>query len=302
MPQSKHPPVIRNETDMKRLLVFMPLLLFILALAVAFAEDTWAGHFVFSPESDVYPRYIADPVRPGFSLMRLYMKDGEIPETGDDRYIFSLGGRYGFFRIYAPYFLNSRFQLDIEGAFLGQFDIDNSLDNIGWDGLYGVLLTWGAGDTMAFKLSAQHDSSHVGDEYMERTGRPRLNYTREEFVFGTRAGFKSGVNVYGEIGYGHDLRNKEYQAPWRIQAGIEFEVSDLFLDGRCGLFAALDAESFEESDWRKDVTIRTGFTAPVGWLGRVYRIGVEYRNGRPVIGEFFRNQESYYAAGLWMEL
>ena len=260
----------------------------------------WRG--VFSPDSDFFPRYIANPLRPMISTSRISVSDSKIPGAGDKRYVFRLGGRYGFLRFHPTEISNRGFQLDLEGAFLGVFDIENSLDNIGWDGLYGILLSWTNGRGLALKFASKHDSSHVGDEYAESTGRKRINYTREEILLGASlSGFKYW-RIYGEGAYAWDLRNKALQERWRVEGGIEFEDAECWWDGRAGYYAALDVTSYEENDWRADVTIQAGFVLPVKKMFRTYRLGLEYHTGRPLIGEFFQVKEKYFAIGFWIDL
>lgn len=257
---------------------------------------------VFSPGSDLYPRYIANPRRPMISLSRLWIIDSSISQAGENRLMFRLGGRYGFFRFHPNNEPDRGFQFDLEGAFLGVFDIDNSLDNIGWDGLYGALFTWVNGKGLALKFGTKHDSSHVGDEYAERTGRQRINYTREEVLLGASLAELKYWRIYGETGYAYDMRNKVLQKPWRLEGGIEFEDSRRWWNGQAGYYAALDVTSYEESDWQADVTIQAGLVIPVRNLSRTYRFGLEYYNGRSLIGEFFLFDESYFSLGFWMDL
>jgi len=257
---------------------------------------------VFSPGSDLYPRYIANPRRPMISFSRIWMIDSSIPQAGENRLMLRLGGRYGFFRFHPNNDPDRGFQFDLEGAFLGVFDIDNSLDNIGWDGLYGALVTWSDGKGLALKFGTKHDSSHVGDEYAERTGRQRINYTREEVFLGASLAGLKYWRIYGETGYAYDMRNKVLQKPWRLEGGIEFEDARRWWNGRAGYYAALDVTSYEESDWQADVTIQAGLVIPVRDLSRTYRFGLEYYNGRSLIGEFFLFDESYFSLGFWMDL
>jgi hypothetical protein len=269
------------------------------------AEDKSDGsgwHAVFSPGSDIYPRYIADPLRPMISLQRAWVTDKEIPDTGDTRFIFRLGGRYGFLRVYAGDNAERGFQLDLGGAFLGVFDSENSLDNIGWDGLYEVLVSWGSGAGFAVQGGVKHISSHVGDEYAERTGRSRINYTREEFVLGLSQRVFDYWRIYTEAGYAYDLRNEHLQDYWRVQGGLEVENDSLFFNGTGGYYAALNVTAYEESDWKPDTTVQAGLVFPVKRLARNYRIGLEYRSGRSVIGEFFQSRETTFSIGLWMDL
>jgi|GEM_PF-693605 len=259
----------------------------------------WRG--VISPGSDLYPVYLANPTRPTMAINWLKVTDSEIPDSGNSRYLLRLGGRWNCFRIHPQGDPYRGVQLDIEAAFLGQFDADNSLDNIGWDGVWGLLLSWADGKGFALKTGIQHDSSHVGDEYAERTGRKRINYTRAEVVFGSSFSFLEHWRVYGEGGHAYDMRNEELQEPWRVEGGLEFEDPGRFWKGRLGYYAAIDFTSFEESDWEWDITIQAGFVLPFRNPGQTLRLGLEYRDGRCVIGEFFQNNETYWALGLWLD-
>ncbi len=51
----------------------------------------------------------------------------------------------------------------------------------------------------------------MGDEYAERTGRLRINYTREEFLAGISGELGDRWRVYGEAAYGYDLRSETNQ-------------------------------------------------------------------------------------------
>jgi hypothetical protein len=259
----------------------------------------WRG--VISPALDLYPAYIANPRRPTMSIRRLAVSDSEIPEAGDTRYMLDLGGRWNFLGIYPAGQPDRGFQLGIEAAFLGQFDADHSLDNIGWDGVWGLLLVWANGQGFAAKLSAEHDSSHVGDEYAERTGRKRINYTRAEWVGGLSYTFLNYFRLYGEGGYAYDLRNEDLQEPWRFEGGLEFQDANRFWKSRLGYYAGIDVVAAEELDWQADITVQAGIVLAAKRLARTHRIGIEYRDGRSLIGEFFQAEESYWAFGLWVD-
>ena len=261
---------------------------------------SWRG--IFSPSTPLYPPYIANPIRPMIAVNLVGVGDNDIFDSGDARYHIRLGARVGFFRFHPVGDSSRGFQIDLEGAFLGVFDRDNSLDNIGWDGVYGALFTWSNGKGFAAKLAMQHDSSHVGDEYAERTGRKRINYTRQEYAFGlSLAGF-AHWRIYGEAGWAFDIRNEELQEKWRAEGGLEFEDPDRFRNGKLGYFAAVDVMSYQESDWKSEVTVQAGLVLPVKDPERTWRFGLEYRKGRSVIGEFFQSRESHIALGMWIDL
>ncbi|MFO7839739.1 MAG: DUF1207 domain-containing protein [Desulfosalsimonadaceae bacterium] len=259
----------------------------------------WKGRFV--PASLLYPGYLADPLAPTVALNAVRYSDSDIAGAGDKRYVFRIGGRLGLLRISPAAHPDRGLQLDLHGAFLGMFDRSHSLDNLGWDGLYGIDLSWRGASGVVLKFGVNHDSSHVGDEYAERTGRKRIEYTRQEYVLGLSLPLREHLRGYAESGWAFDLRN-DAQEEWRFQAGLEFKDEDGLWGGWLGYYAAADITSFEESDWEPDVTVQTGLMVPVSGGRRSFRIGLEYRDGRSVIGEFSRCEETYWAWGLWIDL
>lgn len=259
----------------------------------------WRGILV--PGSDLYPRYLADPLRPMMAIRFVSVSESDIGDAGNTRYLHSLGGRFGLLRVYRHGRLDAGFQIDLQAAYLGMFDIENATDNIGWDGFYGFLLTWADGEGTAMKLGMQHDSSHLGDEYIERVGRTRTDYTREEFVLGLSRKFHRNLQAYGEGAYGY-LDNIPAQAPWRLQGGIQYEDDDLFFNGRLGWYSAVNVTSYEENDWDANVAIQAGLVAPFRQRASSLRLGAAYYNGRSVIGEFFRSDEEFVSLGVWLDL
>lgn len=259
----------------------------------------WRGDII--PDGMIYPRYIADPYRPTFSANAQHYIDTEIPDSGDDRYMFRFGLRKGLARV--AWGEDSRYalQFDVMAGWMGVFDIGNSQDNIGWDGLYGYFFTFSNGSGFAAQLGTKHRSSHVGDEYIENTGRSRVEYSRNEHVLGLSLEGLRYFTFYGEGGYGTDLRNPDLQERWRVQGGFNFENDKAFFGGKSGYYAALDLTSYQESDWNVDTTAQLGLVFPKPSFGEAWRLGLEYRRGRALIGEFFPYDETYIALGLWID-
>ena len=248
--------------------------------------------FVLFPTGHLYPLDIADPHRPTFSVLVMRFSSTEIIDAGDNRFGLKLGGSFGLFRIHG-------LQLSLLAGFNGQFDRDNSEDNIGWDGHYGLTLGYRTSEALAFKLEVFHTSSHIGDEYAERTGRQRINYTREELIAGLSWSFASRWRTYGEIAYGYKRRNPDLQEPGRAQLGLEYEADNTLWKRRIGWYAAVNSSASEERDWNIDLTVQAGLALKTG--ERVWRLGLEYYDGRSLIGEFFQEDESYTALGAWLD-
>ena len=108
------------------------------------------------------------------------------------------GGRFGLMRIEPAKPDGRVWQVSIEAGFDAIFDSQNRLDVVGWDGNYGLMVTTASSSPIALKIAVPHISAHVGDEYQERTGRPRINYTRDELSVGaTGDGFRHARSGIG---------------------------------------------------------------------------------------------------------
>lgn len=266
----------------------------------ASVSSSW--RFEFGPGGQLYPVYIANPIRPQMGIALAHFSDSDIPNAEDERVIIRLGANAGLLRFSPTDKPDSGFQLNVEAGFIGAFDIENSLDNIGWDGLYGILLSWSNGRGFAAQTGIKHVSSHVGDEYVQRTGRKRISYTRGEYVLGLSLACQKYWRIYGEGGYAYEERNEQLQEPWRLEAGLEFQDPHRFWGNRFGWYAAGDFNWHQESDWSTDFTVQAGLIVVREKLFRTFRFGLEYRNGRSVLGEFFFRNETYISLGLWCDL
>lgn len=191
-----------------------------------------------------------------------------------------------------------RWQFDIEPGFVGQFDIDHSLDNVGWDGIYNFLFSSALRDDLHVQIGTKHVSSHVGDEYAERTGRRRIGYTRDELAAGAVWSVTSRWRTYAEAGWGFAPKEEIGQKPGRLQFGLEHEAPGSIGQGRLGWYAALDLQALEERDWQADPSLQIGLLIPAG--GRRWRVGLGVHDGTVPLGELYRVDETYVALGLWL--
>jgi hypothetical protein len=253
----------------------------------------------WTPAADFYPQYIADPLRPQSALKILYMADSEIPEGGTYRFGLHLGGRFGLVRWHPEGQPDRGWQLDFEGGFFAQFDMEDGFDNIGWDGLFGLYASWLPSPDLGFRFGTKHDSAHVGDEYAERTGRQRIGYTRQELVAGVSWRPAPGWRIYAEGGVAHDL--KDFQEPGRLQTGAEFLGARRFWKNRMSWYAALDLQAFQEDDWNPRSTLQLGYLLPTGRGTERYRFAVELVHGRSVMGEFAFRDETSVGVGWYFD-
>ncbi|HYH45069.1 MAG TPA: DUF1207 domain-containing protein [Thermoanaerobaculia bacterium] len=279
-----------------RLLLFLGAAFCLLPVAAAGqASESQRGLQAF-PAGRIYPAYLADPRLPEFGLTLLQVEQSGVPDAGSPRYGLKLGGRFGLLRWGGGEGTAGPWQIDIEAGFAGQFDIDHSLDNLGWDGHYAFLLSRQAGERLVLQVGAKHVSGHVGDEYAERTGRRRLDATREELALG--AAWTPGVwQAYAEAGWDPEPNEDIAQEPWRLQTGLQRQ--GLFAGGqRLGWFGAANLEALEDRDWEVDVSLQAGLIVPAA--ERRWRVGLQWYDGRVPLTELAPAEESYLVLGLWL--
>jgi hypothetical protein len=256
--------------------------------------------FTLFPSGDLYAVYAADPHRPTNALTEMVYSRGEIEDTRSPRVGLAAGGRFGVLRIDPGGAGGRLWQISISAGLDAVFDSYNKLDAVGWDGNYGLQVTTAAQGPLSFKLAVLHQSSHLGDEYAERTGRMRLNYTREEAAVGVSWRLARQWRVYGETAFGYRIRYGP-QEPWRAQAGLEYESRPALWGGRFAWYAAADFSSMEERAWRLDTSLQAGIvTRTTGHT--THRFGIGWTDGRPTIGEFFQQSEGWFTFGWWIDL
>jgi hypothetical protein len=212
----------------------------------------------------------------------------------------TLGGRASILRYGRR--INGRpcgMELQVEGAGQPRLNLDENWDLEASDFRFGVPLIYG-NDRVQFKLSYYHLSSHLGDEFIERTGVPanaRINYARDAIVFGGSFFPLPAWRWYAETEWA--FYADEGADPWAFQFGVEY--------AQPGATGALGTPFFAvNGHLREEVDFGGTLTAQAGWLwrgntGKVIRTGVHYQNGKSNQFEFSDEFEHQIGAGLWYD-
>ena len=187
----------------------------------------------------------------------------------------------------------SSFEIQAEGAAFGRFDFDENWDMDGVDFRFGFPIAARAGP-LAMKLHPWHMTSHLGDEFIERTGRERAVYARNEIALGISWDFDAETRAYVEAGYA--LSRGDVNEPLRFMAGVEAVGRHLGPDWP-ETFAALNLTSFEEQDWGVQFNLEAGFWLRPEKSPRGVRFSVGYSRGPSVLTQFFDQNEEYWTFG-----
>jgi hypothetical protein len=265
------------------------------------AEPTWTlasgATLTLFPSGDIYPVYVADPHRTTNAILLTFCPQPRIPETRSPQATLSAGGRFGMLGIEPATKDGRAWQISIDAGLDTIFDTQFRNDAIAWEGNYGLTATTARG-SLAVKIAVLHVSSHIGDDYQERTLRPRINYTREEVAVGASWRWSEPWRAYGEVGFAY-RQGAEEQEPGRLQVGLEHESRFGLWQDRFTAYWAADFSSMQERDWRLDTSLQGGLVARSN--GRAYRLLLQFHNGRPPVGEFFQYSEIRLSLGLTID-
>lgn len=262
--------------------------------SVAVPCPSGAWYWQVLPDGLIYHSYQAGVHEPRLAIVTQHTKGSDSFFDG------TLGGRVGVLRYgTAGPFFPQGWQLDVEAAAMVRLTLDEIRDFETADYRVGIPLTYGV-DSWQFKFAVYHLSSHLGDEFaIANPGSlaNRINYVRDEVVFGASYFPALWCRLYGEAGYA--FNSDGGAEPWEFQFGTEFSQP-----GPTGLngtpFLALNGHSREEVDFGGDISAQTG------WLWRnnsdqVMRLGLHYFNGKSSQFQTFNQFEQQIGLGLWYD-
>jgi hypothetical protein len=264
------------------------------------ASGSGGRQLEWAPAERLYEPYVADPRRPRFGISAVET-DSDLPEAGGERVTLEIGGRADVLRLRPADDQQGGVQLSVEGGFIGDFDREASLDNLAWSGTYALQVAWRAAAHLALRIGIGHESSHLGDEYVEETGRPRVNYTRDELRLGASWTPRDPVRLYAEYGFALHRGDNSLQDRGRGQLGAEWS-SQALRAGAPGWYAASDLSAFEEDDWEANLSLHGGWAIPRGPGRGLWRFALTAYDGRSAIGELSDDEETRVGLGVIYDL
>jgi hypothetical protein len=217
---------------------------------------------------------------------------------GHDIWDISLGGNVGILRFGTRGETRPEgMQLGIEGAGLTRLDRDEEFDVVATDYRFGIPLTWGD-SIYQVKLAYYHLSSHVGDEFIIKNPTfHRVNYSRDVLVWGHSLYPTEKFRVYGEIGYAF---YNDVSEPWEFQFGVDYGPNGR-TSARGAPFAAFNGHLREEVDFGGNFVCQTGWAWRRSAASGLFRMGVEYYNGKEDQFSHFNQSVEKIGLGLWYD-
>lgn len=170
----------------------------------------------------------------------------------------------------------------VAGGVFSRFDLERS-DNEFIEVHYRVGLQLRARyRAVAARAEVYHVSSHLGDEFLERTGRESITTSREGVELLLQGNLLHRLTVYGGPGY-------------LLRSTDDFDRPSLRFGGswspgnerrRFAPYAAGEIFSWSELDWQPLTSLEAGLR-----FGRQARLGVTYGAGPSRAEQFFREDE-----------
>lgn len=209
------------------------------------------------------------------------------------------GDYFGLYRWALPWD-NSYLQLSVAGGVFARFDLvseQKDLQVIDFHANMPVDLRVGR---WAFRLLPYHVSSHLGDDYIKRTGVTPEKYTFDSFRTLLSFDASDRLRLYG--GYQYTMRNISTPlGRGMMQSGVEW-TCPWSASGRRQWFAAVDLQNWQRVRWNPNLTTQLGVRFARSPESRQrLALFTEYGTGRLSFGQFYQRRESHWILGLRFE-
>ncbi len=279
-----------NATWPKRRAASVAAVLGLLACLAAPARAGNSPYGLFPESQQVFRELSADPrhVQLGVSYYRL---------RGRDNADAALGHSWGLARWYAG---NDRWiwQANVEGMAYSRFILGGGVNEFQTvDFIVGLPLEVRRGNFSA-RAALSHESSHLGDDFIRRTGDEGFRYSNESVGLTLSYDLTFWARLYA--GGTYLLHTVPFPQRRVGQGGVEFTSKELGLsrDYLFHVFLAEDVQAHENVHW--NVNSRTVGGLQLGFKGvpRSMRFFVGYFTGHSPFGQFYLQREHYADVGM----
>ena len=239
----------------------------------------------FHDRGRVFKPLMADPKEARVRFGFMWDRDMEVLED------VALGGDLGF--LYKRFSKDDQFSITGRGLFTARFDMfSDSFDHQNSDYIGGLAFGY-QHINHTFELFVYHQSSHLGDEILERGDAKRIDYSREtaRFLYAHQWG---PLRVYGGPSFNIHALPDDIEHSFTLQTGAEYYFP--LMDEE--MYTAVDIQSKQEYDWTLNATLQLGWFLgnPANTRNRQW-IFAEYYSGYSNMGQFWNRWENYGLIG-----
>ncbi len=252
-----------------------------------------ALHCTALPPTLLWEPPLANPLQPRMRLLVNSLSNAHTHDTVDT----AIGAEVGLARLSFAGHPEEGIQPDFFAVVLSRFASYRTLTAV--DYRFGFPITFAWGDWQG-KIGYEHTSTHLGDDFVRKTGQLKQGHIRDEIVVGCAYRVWQPVRLYGVFGYALSMDTPVGDKPDRFDWGVEWSRP-----GRTGAwgqpFAAFDMELRHDQDYQPNMTTQVGWQ----WRGEgnipSLRVGLELYEGKSFYGQFFRDHEHWVGAGVYLD-
>lgn len=194
------------------------------------------------------------------------------------------------------------YQVGVEAAVFALFDLEAGSQDL-WNADYVLAIPLTAlRRDFGVRVRAIHTSSHLGDEFLLReqiVSVPKRIEVSYESIEALAFWRRDRWRIYG--GSEYIVHTSRPLDRWLAQAGFEWlAAKPILANGR--LYAALDLQSWEETDYDVDVSASAGLVFANPWRrGGTLRVFVEFYDGRLQQGQLYVFDSRWYGLGVALD-
>jgi hypothetical protein len=252
------------------------------------AERHEYAYGVLPVTDELFTRVLADP-RQAHTTARYYRNDRQ--NLGDT----ALGAAWGLARWHRE---NWVWQVNMEAMGYSRFKLSGGVNEFQTIDFFVNLPVVIRGGRFSSRLMIFHESSHLGDDYIRRTGDTGFRFSVE----GVRAmaaydlPFRTRVYGGGSVLF-HSIPARQWGD---LQWGAEVRSPDLhwMRDHQCWVYIAQDFKSRGRNDWNISSNTEIGLRVGAPKVIRAFRVHVGRFDGRSEFGQFHRQREAYWNLGV----
>jgi hypothetical protein len=193
------------------------------------------------------------------------------------------------------------FQVSAGGGAFGRFDLAGTNNEFQVVDYYGNLpFDWRIG-RWSTRVLVYHTSSHLGDDFMNRTGQFAEKHTWDNLKLLQSFDAAPNLRIYG--GYNYVFRTLPGGiGRHALQCGFETQ-SEWLARGHVQFYWANDLQSWERAHWNPTFNSQAGLNlADKPSDSRAVSLFLEYTAGRQPQGQFYLQQESRWNLGIQFHL
>jgi hypothetical protein len=264
-------------------------------LAAAVWGDTTMSHSgLFANAKEVFPPLLADPREIQLGLRMVT----PVSRTAQGEVL--AGDYFGLYRWELPW-QESYLQWSVAGGIFSRFDlVSMQKDNEVLDYSANMPIDVRIGK-WSTRFLPYHISSHLGDDFIKRTGILPLKYTFDSFKWLFAYEPAKGVRLYS--GFNYILRNR-YTDLGRnaVQTGTEW-TSGWWGHDHAQLYWANDFQTWQRVGWNPTIASQVGVhLANKPQDIEKLTLYIEYGAGHMAFGQLFQQEESHWVLGLRFDI